>query len=291
MRTLPICVALTALPWVAPAAAQQDFTFKADVRLVEVYATVVDHRGNFVGGLAREQFRVSDNGQPQAIASFETSGAALSCAILLDTTGSMGRAMPVVKNAIMRLIERLREGDSAALYGFATRLNTLQDFTSDKTALKRALLRTRPSGTTALFDALSQMARAVSKRGGKKVIVVFTDGQDNASVLNAGAAITAAKKAGIPVYAIAQGEALANPVLMRQLKETAQATGGLAYEARQSKDVEEVFRQISRELEHTYLLSYRAPPAGDRKWRAIEVAVSGDKRRSEERRVGKECRL
>ena len=255
------------------AAAFAQVEFKADVRLVEVYATVVDHKGRYVSGLAREQFRVADNGRPQPIAAFESSASALSCAILLDTTGSMARAMPVVKNAILRLIDRLREGDSAAVYGFSTRLAALQDFTADKSAAKRALLATRPAGTTALFDALSNLSRDLARLGGKKVVVAFTDGADNASVLHAAAAVEGAKKAGLPVYAVAQGEALQSVALLKQLREIAQATGGRVYAVREAGEVEEVFQAISRELASTYLIAYRAPESTDGKWRSIRVTV------------------
>jgi hypothetical protein len=102
-----------------------EVTFESKVRLVEVYATVLDQRGRYLEGLERERFRVTDNGQPQPIAAFEASSADLSCALLLDTTGSMARAMPVVKNAILKLLDELRPNDAAALYAFSNRLEAL----------------------------------------------------------------------------------------------------------------------------------------------------------------------
>src|SRR5213594_3935889 len=74
--------------------------YKAKVRLVEVYATVFDHKGRHVPDLTSERFEVRDNGVPQSIQAFETSTSELSCAILLDATGSMEEALPVVKNAL-----------------------------------------------------------------------------------------------------------------------------------------------------------------------------------------------
>jgi VWFA-related protein len=252
-----------------------EVTFETQVRLVEVYATVLDQRGRYLEGLERERFRVTDNGQPQPITAFEASSADLSCAILLDTTGSMARAMPVVKNAILKLLDELRPSDAAALYSFSNRLEALEGFTTDRQALKNALLRTRPAGRTALFDALAQVARELARRNGKKVLVLFTDGQDNASVLNAEAAMNRARRVGVPVYAVAQGEALQSPALVRQLRQIARRTGGMAYEVRRPNDIEKVFADISRDLRHTYMLAYQAPSGERGKWRAIQVEVSG----------------
>ncbi len=261
----------------AGALAGQDATFKVDARLVEVYAAVFDRNGRYIPGLTKEQFQVIDNGKPQPIVTFETEASDLSCAILLDTTGSMARALPAVKNAILKLIDRFRGNDQVAVYGFSNRLAVLQDFTLDKNAAKKAVLATRPAGTTALFDALSQLARDVARRGGKKVIVAFTDGQDNSSALHAAAAVTRAKRAGVPIYTVAQGEALKSPALVRQLKDMAKATGGIAYEVRKTSDVDEVFEDISNDLRNSYLLSYKPPPTADPKWRPIQVALTGVK--------------
>src|SRR5712692_10035431 len=118
-------------------------TFKTDVRLVEIYATVFDSKGRYLDGLTREQFTVLDNEQPETIEAFESSTAGLSCAILLDHTGSMADALPVVKNAVVKLIDQLRADDWVAVYSFSTNLHTLQRFTRDKQVAKQAVLRTR----------------------------------------------------------------------------------------------------------------------------------------------------
>jgi len=162
---------------------QSSGTIKVEVRLIEVYATIYDQKGRYVDGLSRNSFQVFDDGMPEEIANFETSGQSLSCAILLDTTGSMAEALPRVKNSIVKLIDELGPQDSVAIYTFDERLTVRQEFTTDKDAAKRAILRTRAQGRTALFDALSQVAQDISKRPGKKTLIVFTDGDDNSSAL------------------------------------------------------------------------------------------------------------
>jgi VWFA-related protein len=251
--------------------------FRSDVRLVEVYATVFDHHGRYMDGLSGSNFQLLDEGVPQPIVTFESNLSSLSCAILLDTTGSMFRALPGVKNAVLRLIDQFRGEDSIAIYSFNTSLQVLQDFTTEKSALKTAVLRTRAAGETALFDAISQAAMAIGKRSGKKSMIVFTDGDDNASVLSANTALSRVKKLGIPIYSIAEGEAVASPALSRGLKEISQVTGGVAYTVKKPKDVETVFQDISEDLQHGYMLTYKPPAAQGFGWRKIQLVLNGQK--------------
>ncbi len=249
--------------------------FRSDVRLVEVYTSVFDQKGNHVDGLSRDQFRILDEGAPQPILSFDSESSELTCAVLLDTTGSMQSALPSVKNAVSNLLEQMREGDSVGIFGFSASLVTLQDFTTDRALARRAVLRTRAAGDTALFDAIADVARTIGPRKGKKAIVLFTDGDDNASGLTAEAAIKRVLDTGVPIYAVAEGEARKSAQLRRQLRQLAERTGGSSYEAGSPADIEKVFRDIQSELKHLYLLTYR-PPEGDRtKWHTISVEIGG----------------
>ena len=254
---------------------QADFVFKTDVRLVEVYASVFDQKGRYLDGLTRERFALADNGASQPIVAFEGGTSEVSCAILLDTTGSMAMALPALKNAVLRLIDEFRDNDWVAIYGFDTSIRTLQEFTRDKHAAKRAVLRTRAGGNTALFDAVARVASEISTRSGKKALIVFTDGADNASMLNIDAAKARAKKVGIPIYTVAQGDALASGVLVHELRNISDFTGGLAYTIRKPHEVEGVFQDISSDLQHTYMLAYKPPAGSEKKWRTIEVSVQG----------------
>jgi Ca-activated chloride channel family protein len=270
---------LVALGLGFPAHGQEPVSvIKVDVRLVEVYASIHDHKGHFVDGLGRESFQVLEDGKPQQIATFETTTQSLSCAVLLDTTGSMAEALPRVKNSIVKLIDELGSEDAIAIYTFDQRLVVRQEFTNDKGAAKRSVLRTRAEGATALFDALSEAAQELSKRSGKKVLILFTDGDDNSSALNANAAVTRAKKAGIPLYTIAEGEAMRSKNLRKVLDDLSERTGGAAYEVKKPVEIEQVFHEISEDLRHLYMIGYR-PPSGpaDGKWRKIDLLVAGQK--------------
>lgn len=248
--------------------------FKVETRLVEIYATVTDRSGRYVSGLKADRFQILEEGAQQQIVTFEPDGSAVSCALLLDTTGSMQAALPAVKNAIAAFADSLRPEDSAAVYSFSTSLTKLQDFTSEHTAVRRAVMRVRAAGATALFDSIAQLTHEISDRKGKKVLVVFTDGADNASALKGDAAIARAKKVGIPVYTVAEGDALKTRNLLNQLRTISTDTGGQFYEAKKTSDISEIFQDILANVEHSYLMSY-TPPTSDRNtWRRIQVSVT-----------------
>ncbi len=268
-----------ACAWAAAALAcfAQTPVFRAEIRLVEVYATVYDPHGRAMDGIARDEFRLFDNGKPEPIAAFESETAELSCALLLDNTGSMQGALPAVKNAVVEMLSELRLKDSVAVYGFSTTLNLLQDFTDDKDRAKRAVLRARAGGETALFDSLTQVAHDVSARSGKKAVIVFTDGADNASALNMTSAMKRVQAAGVPVYTIAEGDALKSDDLLKRLREIAQRSGAAFYEAHHSQDIARIFGDISADLKHGYLLAYKAPEGSPDEWHTIRVEVAGVK--------------
>jgi VWFA-related protein len=261
--------------------------FHSKGRLVEAYATVTDSRGRYVDDLTVDQFKLIDGQQAQNLVAFESQSNSVSVALLLDTTGSMSMALPAVKNAALKLIADLRPIDSVAVYSFSRSVNALQPFTSDMDLAKRAVLTTQPMGETALYDALARVSRDLSGRTGKKVIVLFTDGEDNASTLTMDTAILRVKAAGVPVYTIAQGEALEGachtqtecrnpsgpPVYIKQLADLAKVTGGESFAVREASEIGGVFQKISEDLAHGYLLVFQPPSVEGHVWHPITVQV------------------
>ena len=266
-----------------------DLVFRATGRLVEAYATVTDSRGRYIDDLTVEQFTLLDGQQPQRLEAFESHSNPVSVVLLLDTTGSMAAALPAVKNAALKLIGDLRPIDSVAVYSFNKQVTEIQPFTSDLDQAKRAVLGTQASGETALYDALARVSRDLSGRTGKKVIVVFTDGDDNSSTLTMDTAILRVKAAGVPVYTIAQGEALEGachtraqctnpsppPAYVKQLADLAKVTGGESFAVREASEIGAVFEKISEDLAHGYLLVFQPPSAEDHAWHPITVQVRG----------------
>jgi VWFA-related protein len=249
--------------------------FKVSGRLVEVSATITDSRGRYVDNLTRDDFTIIDERNPQNITAFEPQSNEVSCVLLLDTTGSMQFALPALKNAALRLIGELRPEDSVAVYNFSAEVTELQPFTTDKAAAKRAVLRTQAYGDTALYDALARVGQDLVGHAGKKVIVLFTDGKDNASTLNPDSAIQRAKANGVPIYTIAQGEAIGHKDLLDQLAGISKATGGEAFAIEKPSEIGRVFDKVSEDLTHGYLLSFQPPPDENPAWRPIQVTIGG----------------
>ncbi len=267
-----LCVGLCS----ARAAATQDSPlFKSDVKLVEVYATVFDHGGRPVEGLQREQFEVRDDGAMQPIQVFESTEQPLTCALLLDTTGSMTDSIPALRNAAREFLGQLRAKDRVAVYSFSDHVDELADFTEDKAAARKSLARLHAAGTTALFDSISKVALNLEKHPGKKVIVVLTDGGDNASILNRQSAAKRARKSGVPVFAVAQGDALKDAAAANLLHELSKDTGGHMYKATSAKDIDKVFTAIAGDLQSGYLLAFH-PPTEEKAtpWHEVQVLVN-----------------
>jgi Ca-activated chloride channel family protein len=260
-------------PGVAGSAPPEEARFSADGRLVEVWATVTDSRGHYMDNLSADQFTISEKQQTQPVVAFESRVSPVSVALLLDTTGSMQAALPALKNAAMKLMGDLRAGDSVAVYSFNSSVTELQPFTTDMAAAKRAVLRTQALGETALYDALARVSRDLAGRPGKKVIVVFTDGNDNSSTLTTDTAILRAKATGVPVYTIAQGEALQFPAFVKQLADVSKATGGESFVIQNPNEIGAVFEKVSEELTHGYLLTFSPPSAQDRAFHPIDLTV------------------
>lgn len=279
MIRLTICLWLACLAAMAqgadPAAGPSLPTFRAEARLVEVHASIFDKRGNPLPNLTRDRFQVFDAGRPQPLAVFEGAEDVLSCALLLDTTGSMAPYLPAVKMAVMRFIDDLRAEESVAVYTFNKTLHVMQKFTTDKKQAKQAVMRTSAAGMTRLFDSVVQVSRDLEARRGKKALVVFTDGDDNASMLNAAGATRQAGQSGVPVYVIAQGSALKDARLMKILEAMAADTGGIVFRLTNPDKIGEVFSEISRDLQHSYLLCWKLPEGAGKSWRPIKITVAG----------------
>ncbi len=263
-----------------------DIVFRADGRLVEINATVQDGRGRYLDDIEPDQFSVLEDGEARPIAAFEPRSSRVACALLLDTTGSMRDALAALRSAAIALIDDLRPEDQLAVYSFNRTVTELSPFTSDKAAAKRAVMRTREFGDTAMHDALVRVMQDLEGRPGKKVIVVFTDGADNSSTLTSSVATRKAKAAGIPIYTIAQGEASRDPGLLKNLTAISRATGGLAYRIDNPREIRAVFDNVSHDLTHGYWLAFQPKSSGGRDWHNITVVLKTRKHLSVRAREG-----
>ena len=167
-----------------PETDDQEFVFRTGVELINVTATVTDARGRFVSGLTKDDFRVYQDGEPVEVTHFNNERVPVSLGIVLDTSGSMeGRKMDAAQRALDRfLFDLLGPNDEIFLYRFSYTPVLLQDWTTDRSLLSRAIRTIRPRGGTALHDAVAEsVPRVAEGRHFKKALLIISDGNDTNS--------------------------------------------------------------------------------------------------------------
>ncbi len=251
--------------------------FHADARLVEVHAVITDGRGRYVDDLPKTEFVIRDEGALQTVSGFEAHSSGISVALVLDSTVSMHAAFPALKDAALKLIGELQPRDQVAVYSFNSTVALLQPFTTEHAAARRAVIHASVAGDTALYDALVRVSLDFAGRSGRKVVVLFTDGDDNRSVLTGAMAVRQLKAAGVPVYTVAQGGAFLVPGLLKELAEISEATGALPFKIQHPNEIRQVFERIAEDLQHGYLLAFRPSGGGGAAWRRIEVQTRSQK--------------
>jgi len=264
----------------APLPPQGRLTLPAAVKVVQVPATVVDERGRFVPGLTADAFRLYEDGAPQQVTHLLGEGVPRQVVVAVDISGSMAGAMPELKRAVRSFLAAQRRDDNVTLVAFNDAVFTLARWESDAAARLRAAERLAPWGGTALFDALVGSFDLLARRHGRKVLVVFTDGEDQSSRAALEDVQKRAETNDAAVYMIGQGRATRDRKLKDVLVRLAAMSGGRAFNTAAPADLDGVFREIVEELENQYLLGYQpANLAEDGSWREIRVEVAGARHR------------
>jgi Ca-activated chloride channel family protein len=255
VRTLPLTAALLFA---------QEATFRTEVRLVHVIATVKNASGELVGDLQKDDFEILDNGAKQEIAHFgKQSDQPLSVALLVDTSGSTAKDLAFETGSAAKFLQAiLAEGnpaDRVALYSFNYDIQQ-GGFTRNYTGLERQLKLLRGEAGTSLYDAVYYASRALENREGRKAIVIMTDGGDTTSTRDLAAALKAAQMADAVIYAVvvlpitnASGR---NTGGEHALEFMARGTGGRTYYPDISAQLDKAFSDVLRELRTQYVLGF-----------------------------------
>jgi Ca-activated chloride channel family protein len=254
--------------------------FASRSELVVLRVTVVDRRAGFVGGLPREAFVVHEDGRPQPIQFFEADDTPVTVGLVIDSSGSMMRRRDGVVAAGLAFAASSHPDDELFTLHFNERvwpgLPAGQPFTSDREALKRALDRSTARGETALFDAIAAgLGHLQHGTRTRKVLVVVSDGGDNASRVRFDEILDRALRDEVVIYAIgiydAEAKGEANPKLLKQLADT---TGGEAFFPRAGTDVTPLLERIARDIRSGYTVGYVPPDAaGAGRRRTVRVDV------------------
>jgi VWFA-related protein len=246
---------------------------RVQVNVVNLFATVRDKHKAIVTGLSKDDFDVSEDGQPQEITYFSAdSNLPITLGLLIDTSGSEYYMLGAEKDAGSRFLARiLRKGDLAMVMSFDTDVDLLADFTDDKSVLNRAINRaqsnvpvggvlvqgpfpTSGSGGTNFYDAVYLAAHdKLSTEAGRKAIVVLTDAEDTGSRLRLEDAIEAAQRTDTVVHILLVAQDGGDQSVARRLTDD---TGGRTIIVRSERNLEAAFDQISEELRNQYTVGY-----------------------------------
>ncbi len=243
-------------------AEEPETTIKVDVKLVNVFVTVTDAHGAPVANLTKENFLLKEDGKEQRIAIFNKESALpLSIALAVDTSLSTRKDLPLELTSARKFAHTIvRPQDGLAVYKFSETVSLMVPFTSDLKKIDAGIERERNGAATALYDAVYLGSQALSRREGRKVMVVITDGGDTMSQVNYKEALRAAQEAEAIIYSIIivpiEADAGRDTGGEHALIQISSDTGGKYYYATSLTQLDDAFRKISDELRTQYLLAY-----------------------------------
>jgi VWFA-related protein len=285
-----VATALSILPVSWPLQAQQPLALRPDqrphftsaIKLTTVTATVTDLDGHLVRDLPRERFEVFEDGERQEITQFTNERVPVSLGILLDASDSMfGRRIADARSAIDRFVgDMLDPADEFSLLVFNHHQRQLTAWTDDRALAATALAPVKPSGSTAIYDAImAAIPLGDSRHRQRGALLVVSDGADTASDTALRDLRRALLRTDLFVYAIGidsgDRRAINAPVNPTTLGQITDQSGGRTRVVHDSSEVATALEQIADELNSQYLIGYTSPRLADGKFHSIRVRVSG----------------
>jgi len=279
-------VGLAATLTVAQAAAQQPPVFPVALDLVNVTVTVHDPHGGVVSNLAEQDFTVLEDGHPQRVQLFapaatpeERAELALNLGMLFDTSESMRKDLRLSQESAIRFLDAIPRARDLLLIFFDRDILISRYSSENQQGIFGRILETRGQGYTALYDAIEVYLSRVAGTKGRKVLVVFTDGDDTTSRASPREVQELVRSSEVTIYPVAfpgeqrpnSAEALRARAFLHRLAET---TGGRVFQPTASKQLAAIYQSILDELGSQYVLGYVSDnPARDGKFRRITVEL------------------
>jgi Ca-activated chloride channel homolog len=247
------------------AASQDDdngFVFKKEIEEVVLHATVVDDQNHLITALARDNFRVYEDGKLQEVTSFRQERVPVALGILIDNSGSMLPKRAKVNDAALRLVDASQQEDRVFVVNFGEDAFLDQDYTQDVGKLRAALQHVETRGSTALYDALIGAVDHLHKTSPmqKQILLVVTDGRDNASQATFQQALHKLQSTNGPVlYTIALDQTGRPDAGLREsLRTLSEQTGGTAFFPSSLDEVQSIASSIARDIRSQYVIGYRS---------------------------------
>ena len=263
----------------APQAAQDagSFRISVDVALVVLPATVTDRQGGFVSNLGEQDFEVYENGRPQHIRLFRNEDIPVTVGLVVDRSTSMRPKLAEVSAAARAFVRSSNRDDEMFIVDFNEKVSlglpSAVRFTNNTVLLANAIMTKPAGGETALYDAIAKALEELQAGSrDKKVLIVVSDGGDNASARKLAQVMKLAEQSSAVIYTIGvfdETDEDRNPGVLKHL---AQATGGEAFLPNQLSEVAPICERIARDIRHQYTIGYvPANPARDGAYRVIRV--------------------
>jgi Ca-activated chloride channel family protein len=255
---------------------------RVGTQTVALYVTVVDSARRLVPDLVREDFEVYDNGKLQTLTNFDNQATPISVVVMLDTSGSMTLALDMVKQAAEEFLLRLLPGDRAKVGAFNDKLEVKPEpglpFSDNRDQLIRSLNDLDFGYPTRLYDAVDFSITQLETVDGRKVVLVFTDGEDTASKVDAGDVNVRARAQEVMVYSVGlendyfNGAQRVRTSPDRGLRRLSDDTGGGFFLLKKRDELGPTFTRIAQELHSQYVLGF-SPETLDGKVHRLEVKV------------------
>jgi VWFA-related protein len=261
----------------------QGYILHTDVEEVVLNATVLDGT-RLVPDLKKENFEVFEDGVKQNLISFQHTDLPVSIALVVDNSGSMYRKRPSVNKSALDLIEASNPQDEAFVVNFSDEAYIDQDFTADVKKLRDGLSHIESRGGTALYDAVVASADklAADAKRPKQVLILITDGEDNASTLNLEQTIRRVQQlSGPTIYSIGLlfGDEMSHAEVRharRALEMLSTETGGMAFFPKSIEQIDEIAAEVARDIRNQYTLGYRSTrPTTEPGFRRVQVVATG----------------
>jgi Ca-activated chloride channel homolog len=272
-----ILTAVIVLVTASTAALGQQATFKSTTSIVPVLTTVLDKDGRLVPDLVQTDFTILDNGKPQDVVFFQNDVQPFTAVVMMDFSFSMNANLKLLKAAAEQFILRLLPDDRAQVGAFSDKIMFSGTFTSDRDDLVSALDDLQFGNPTRLYDAIDASIDMLDDaQGRRRVVLVFTDGDDTASRLGFGSVLDKAREKEVMVYAIGLQSEFFNGARMqrtrpdRALRRIAEETGGGYFELKKTDELAPTFTRVAQELHSLYALGF-TPSTLDGKEHRLEV--------------------
>jgi Ca-activated chloride channel family protein len=293
-----------------PPAQDDPLRLRVNVVLVQLNVAVTDNKGNYVTGLRPEDFSISEDKISQKISTFEQSSdpdkgskevtrkgsikspddnstadsrtdpmvphpSDASLFILFDTSNYMYRSFVFAQDAIVDFIRSMDDSSKLAFYSYSRDLSRMTSLTSDQFRVVSGVRNTVAGDDAALYNSLLLTVKDTIPLRGRKAIVVFSNGPDNASAVPPEDVAELAQSTGTIIYIVSTQQAQDDPISAAAFERVSKGSGGKAYFAKNWLQEKQAFGSIREDLFHLYTLSYYPQPNPNRGWRSIKVKLVG----------------